>query len=175
MWPAAACSGLAPHRASRPSREQGCIEGNARYTGAEVSGPQPLATLTKRLGVIIGRHAAAVARGAAGPGHRSGAMCHTDLAVVKAVISSVPNARGKHNLVFDSFVPWANRQTAQLRYGIHAEVHAGMLRPSADECGRASRWSRASVPPGGDASRSFQEHVRVSLFRRARHQQYRGR
>ena len=82
-------------------------------------------------------------------------LCDTqDLAVVKAMVGFVPNARGKHNLVFDSFVPWADRQTAQLRYEVQAEVHAGMLRPFADECGGVSKRSRATAPPGGDASMS---------------------
>ena len=56
--------------------------------------------------------------------------------------------------MFNSFVPWADRQTAQLRYEVQAEVHAGMLRPFADEGGGVSKRLRAEAPPGGDASMS---------------------
>lgn len=82
-------------------------------------------------------------------------LCATqDPAVVKAMVGFVPNARGKRNLVFDSFVPWADRQTAQLRYEMEAEVHAGMLMSFADECGGGSRRSLAAVPPGSDTAMS---------------------
>ena len=82
-------------------------------------------------------------------------LCDTqDLAVNKAMVGFVPTARGEAQPRVDSFVPWADRQTAQLRCEVQAEVHAAMLRPFADECGGVSKRSRAAVPPGGDASMS---------------------
>jgi len=85
-------------------------------------------------------------------------LCNTqDLAVVKRIVGFVPKVRGKHNLVFDSFVPWADRQaSALLRSVVDAEVHPGMLRPFTAESGGggSSKRVRADVPPRGDTAMS---------------------
>ena len=83
-------------------------------------------------------------------------LCNAqDLAVVKWMVGFVPKVRGKHSLVFDSFVPWAvRRASAQLRSVVDAEMHPGMLRPFAAEGGGggSSKRVRADVPPRGDTA-----------------------